>query len=630
MDVFRERETNRIIRFRQMKPVHAFLLAFTVAIVFVLEIRNSPLFLSPVVDAYTYDQAARAIARSGIGSLEVPFYQPPFYPLFLGGLHALTGGDPLFPRLANCVLHAGTAALIFMVGRSLGGTVAGASAATLFALYGLALYFVGELLPVSLLLFLQTASLALLLTAARSPRPGLMFAVIGILLGIAAITRPTSLFLLGAAGIWWIAVSRSEPAQPSPEGSKTASRAHRIAGPLLLGITCAAAAILPVTVANGSKSSEIILVSWNGGLNLYLGNGGNADSLVAIQPGAAWERLQRRPRRADVTSPASESGYWTQRTLHDIAADPAGWGASFGRKAVRFLAARETPRNTDWESFRPDSRVLSLPLPTFGWVAALGLWALLRKRFDGNGRLLLGLWMACALAQNLIFFVAERYRIEAVPALCVCAGMGVADLGNLIRRTRRPSGKALLVPLCGVALFVAISGFDWLHEWKIDRTRESIHRGVALRRLERNDEAEREFSEAIRISPRDPDAHRWLGEIALGRKKYDVAIQHFDAALGEAPDYIRPLLGRAQALEEAGRGEEAEPAYRKALESDPWSTDVHLNYGVWLAKRSRLDEAEQLFRRALQLNPNDGRVQRNLTRLTEVRRTGQATSRDAP
>jgi Flp pilus assembly protein TadD len=224
---------------------------------------------------------------------------------------------------------------------------------------------------------------------------------------------------------------------------------------------------------------------------------------------------------------------------------------------------------------------------------------------------LLYLSLACVAFQNLAFFVADRYRTEAAPVLCVLAGAGLYDL---FHRFRIP-GRRPAAAIAAAALFTAVVWFDFLGERSMDRAREAINRGVALRKLERTSEARREFEEAIRVSPRDPDAHRWLGEIALGEQRWNDAWHHFERALDSAPDYVRPLLGKAQVLEKTGRANEAEPIYREALLADPWSPDVHLNYGVWLAIQGRRDEARRVFEQGLRLSPGDGRFQRNLQRL---------------
>lgn len=593
--------------FGQLKPGIVFLAALLLGGAVLADLRDTPAYLSPLVDAHTYEESARQIAAKGPGALQTPYYQPPLYPLLLGAIHWVSGGDRDAPRLINLALTAATAALVYNLAAGFAGPTAGFAAAVLFAGYGPVLYFVGELLPISLLLFLQTLAIWLALRAERSPRPLALLAGAGVALGLATGARPTSLLLAAALGIWWLRgpgdVSAAPNAVISPPVRKRAG--------LALAAACALV-IAPWTIANIAGSGEPVLVSWNGGINFYLGNGANSDSLVAILPGAAWDRLQVEPLRAGVRSSIEESRYWTRRGFEGIRTEPLAWAGALGRKAIRLFSARETPRNTDWEAARPDSRVLSLPLAGFGLVAPLAAFALVRSRIPHRSRTLLLLAIGCAAFQNLAFFAADRYRLEAVPVLCVCAGLAFRDLRQGIPRGRRSAVAIALAAIVAVFAWV-----DWLGEWGVDRTREAIHRGVAERRLKRDVEARRDFEEAIRLSPNDPDAHRWLGEIALGEGRWENAVSHFDRALEAAPDYVRARLGKAQTLEKMGRAPEAEFEYRQALLADPWSAETRLNYGVWCAVGGRREDARRLFEEGLRLTPNDERFRRNLRRLDE-------------
>lgn len=577
----------------QMKPVLVFAIALAIRLAAIQQIEDTPTFRSPLVDAYAYDQSARAIAKDGPGALEVPYYQPPLYPMLLGAVYRATGGSYTAPRIANALCGAATAALVYILGSALLSTGAGIAGAALFALYGPVLYFEGELLPVAFLLLMQTAALVLAIRADRSAKPELFLMAAGLAVGLATAARPTGLLLGIALAAWWLAGRK-----------KGRVRA------LLLAAGCAAIPVLPFTFAN-LRAGEPVLLSWNGGINFYLGNGAHADSLAAIQPGADWERLQRAPRHAGVANHAEESNYWVKRALQEMKEDPISWMSAFTRKVDRLFDARETPRNTDWEAFRPSSKILSLPLPTFAVTAPLAFFACARGIGNRRVRSLLLLALACVAFQNLVFFVADRYRTEAAPVLCVLAGAAVVDA---LHRFRDP-GRLLWPALGATALFTAFVWIDVLGERSIDKAREAINRGVALRRLDRTLPARREFEQAIRISPRDPDAHRWLGEIALGEQRWKDAWDHFERALDAAPDYVRPLLGEAQILEKTGRGAEAESLYQRALRADPWSPDVHLNYGVWLAVQGRKEDARRMFETGLKLSPGDLRFQRNLQRL---------------
>ena len=576
-------------------------LAAALRVAFVTDLSGQAAFSSPLVDARTYDDSARAVAAHGPGAIATPYYQPPLYPLLLGAVYAVTGGSYVAPRVLQSLLGVLTVLLVALVAARGGRRRAGWLAGGLFALYGPVLYFEGELLPSSLLLALGMAAVWLLLEADDAPRPLGRLVVAGLLLGISAVARPTGFLFVAGVGAWWA-------------WRRRAGAARIPWRPLATLVAAVAVPVLPFTIVNWARGGEAVLVSWNGGINFYLGNGSNPDSLTAIQPGYAWSRLQVEPFRDGVYgSRRAESSYWVHRALRDMAADPGAWAKAMGRKVLRLIDARETPRNTDYEDFRRDSTILSLPLPGFGVVAPLALlgWMIAfapRGSAPRRLRSLLGVLLATVAVQCLAFFVADRYRLEAVPALCILAGAGLDEAW----RRRGRIGLAAGLAFVGTALAVSV-GLPGPRP--IDETRAAIHRAVALRERGLNESATRKLLEALRHDPGDADAHRLLGEQYLRRREPTRALEEFDRALAGAPDYVEALLAKAELLEALGRVAEAEAAYRRALAADPYSVRVRLLYGVFLGKGGRLDEAREQFEAGLKIDPTNPDLRANLGNL---------------
>jgi len=575
---------------RRSTPWILFVAALALRLAVVAEGRGSLRFEAPLVDARTYHDEARAVAAGGPAALDVPYYQPPLYPMFLGTLYAMFGVGATAPRVLQALFGALTAVLVFAIADRIAARRAAWIAALLYAAYGPVLYFEGELLPPALVLAASTAALLLLLRADASGRTAPWLAA-AFLLGVSTATRPTGLVLAAGVAVWWI--RRSAARQPA----------------MLPAILAFLIPILPFTLANSLGGREPVLVSWNGGINFYLGNGADSDSLTAIRPGYAWDRLQVEPLRGGARSRGQESRYWVRRAVAEASADPAAWAASLGRKALRFLDARETPRNTDWEYWRRDSRILSWPWVGFGLVAPLAFLGLGVRGPASRPRALLAISLAATAAVNLAFFVAGRYRVEAVPALCALAGIGADAL-------LRDRGRAASVPVFALAaLGAVVVHADFLGERPVDEVREAINRAAALRDLGRDVEAARALRTALALAPHDPDANYRLGQIELGAGDATRALARFDRALAGAPDYVLALLGRATCLERLGRRDEAEVSYRRAVAVDPWSAETRLNYGVFLAIGGRNEEARREFRAGLAIDPKDARLQRNLRRL---------------
>ena len=115
--------------------------------------------------------------------------RPPLYPAFVGGVMALFGEEPRVLMLVQHLLGALTALATFALGRLVFGTTVGLFAGVLTALSGPLLIMEHYLMSETLFSVLQIGALLAYLAGARSGRLGL-FVLAGLLLGLAALTRP--------------------------------------------------------------------------------------------------------------------------------------------------------------------------------------------------------------------------------------------------------------------------------------------------------------------------------------------------------------------------------------------------------------------------------------------------------
>ena len=89
-----------------------------------LQLRDSPFFLHPVIDAATYHGQALRIVEGRPLADEV-FWQPPLYPYMLGLFYRVAGPRIDDARLFQLVIGAGVCALTAIVSRRLYGSLAG-------------------------------------------------------------------------------------------------------------------------------------------------------------------------------------------------------------------------------------------------------------------------------------------------------------------------------------------------------------------------------------------------------------------------------------------------------------------------------------------------------------------------
>lgn len=159
----------------------------------------------PSSDALEYHQLARNLLQWHCYCLFAPgqptTYRPPLFPLFLAGVYWLTGANPLYGRLALSVVGAVTCVLVSLIARDLFGRRAGLLAGLIAATYPQLVIYDAWLYSESLAVCLFVASCLAMMRASHKP-PGWQWLLVGVLLGLAALTRPNGIYALLAVLAW--------------------------------------------------------------------------------------------------------------------------------------------------------------------------------------------------------------------------------------------------------------------------------------------------------------------------------------------------------------------------------------------------------------------------------------------
>jgi tetratricopeptide (TPR) repeat protein len=138
--------------------------------------------------------------------------------------------------------------------------------------------------------------------------------------------------------------------------------------------------------------------------------------------------------------------------------------------------------------------------------------------------------------------------------------------------------------------------------------------------------AEREFQAVLKRSPEFYPTEAALGYVALARRSYPAAIDHFGRVLQAHPDYVPAIVGRGQTLLEQANEPEALVAFETALKYDPTLSGVERRVEVLrarqaqrnveaaraAAKAGRLEEAAHAFELAIAASPDSAFLFRDL------------------
>lgn len=625
------------------------------------EIRSNPDFASPAVDAGFHHYWASALATGDWtpphnnpdpGISNTPYLRPPGYPYFLSLIYVLAGPGFIGPRVVQMGLGLLNCALAFVIGRRWYGRSVGLIWAGFMSLYWAFIYFEGELHATVLLIFLLLSMVYLL--GRWTERMALPYAVFaGGLTGLAALVRPNALLLLLVVPVWMLVA-----AQRRGLGRKG------VVAPCAL-ILGAIAVVSPATIRNYLVARDFVLISANGGVNLFIGNNEDATGVCATDiPGigrfhtcfdypalvASLERKEGRPLEY-----SEVSSYFRDRAAFFIKNKPTAFLRLTLRKALLFWGPTEIGHNKELHYERRFSNVLSrLPgdFPTVLATALAGgvMFFIISRRRRRGGQpetdawerhpeisVLMILVILTLFFSVLPFFVAGRYRVPVIPFLLAFAAYGTCSVVRFAV-ARRWQRAVCWVSACAVGCFIlrwpGLSIEPDLARWHYEQ-------GASYERVRDHERAMDEYSKAIEIVPDEPtwllaaahllrrtgrleeaaghlrrvlalrhvqsciaDAHLALARVSAQQGRTDQAVVHYRESLRADPDAVAVRMELAAFLRKSGRVEEAINECELVVTIDPHNVEALFGMGLMLREAGREDESNRRLLEAVRLDPN--------------------------
>jgi tetratricopeptide (TPR) repeat protein len=111
------------------------------------------------------------------------------------------------------------------------------------------------------------------------------------------------------------------------------------------------------------------------------------------------------------------------------------------------------------------------------------------------------------------------------------------------------------------------------------------------------------YQRMLAANPQHPEALVGLSLVALASQQYEAAVKMAAAAVGAAPQMGTAWVALGQALKSAGRSEEAEEAYVRALRLDGTNALARMGLGELKLAAARPEEAAAEFELALRRQP---------------------------
>ncbi len=229
---------------------------------------------------------------------------------------------------------------------------------------------------------------------------------------------------------------------------------------------------------------------------------------------------------------------------------------------------------------------------------------------------------------------ADRYMYLPQIGLCIAVAWGAERVSRHWPYRRWVAGATSALAVISLAWcagrqasYWKDSETLWLHTLACTSDNWMAHDdlGLDLAGRRRFDEAIAHHQAALKIKPDYAEAHNNLGNTLAGCGRVDEAIAQFQTALKLRPNYAEAHSNLGNALAGCGQSDEAIAHYQKALKINPDYAEAHSNLGNVLAGRGRIDEAIAQYKKALEINPNYAKAHSNFGNvLADCGRSGEA------
>jgi len=365
-------------------------------------------FAPPTFDGISYDVLAHnLVSGNGFALDSATAFRPPGYPFFLALIYFIFGHHYEWIRIWQAVLGASSPLLLYALVKRLWSWQVAVLAALGMTAHPLLIYFTQVIYPEALVVFLICWLLVLAISPTE-PIPMWRVLLIGLILGAMSLIRPDTLLLSALFASWIMFRYRDR------------LKGMAAAGLLIVGVL---SLVLPWTWRNYREFDSFILVSTNGGINLWAGNNPLAQGGRVDPSPATWlgedppQDLEGWPALTEIQSDQR----FRQTALTWIKKHPAEFVALWPRKLFRALTI----------NFGAQDKRVALPWPiTLAYVIFLGtsLAGVFLSTQRWKRLVPLYLPVVHTMLISLIFFGSTRQSALLVPIQVLFAALAIVGL----------------------------------------------------------------------------------------------------------------------------------------------------------------------------------------------------------
>ena len=509
-----------------------------------------------VLDSLAYDTTATQIVSGNLP--QTIYFQAPFYPYFLAAFYSISNHNVQLIRIIQAFIDLLTIILVYRITQNLFNYAAAVLAGLSLAVYPVLIFQTGLVLKTTLNVFFAALMLWLILERHLKIPISIRLILLGLTSGYASAAQGSVLLQLPFIVLWIVI---------DADWKKPSKWIVRL-GFFLIGLIIS---IGPFTWRNYRMSGRFVLLTSQGGANLYLGNSPYSDGTskrpprIRATPEFEEADFHREAERAAgrKLSPEESGKYWRNEALKWIRDNPKEALLLQIRKLGLFWNRVEIPDNYDFDFYRRYSIFIRYPRFPFWFLGSLGLTGMLFFMKTWKKTWFLYLWTVSYCLIWVAFHIYSRYRLPVVVFLAPFFGACCYEIFLLIKSGQL--GKLLKI---GIVLLIFI-----------------LLQAIPL----------------TSYSHAQPLFNLGSGLTKLG--KMEEARQAYLDALAEKPDYEPAMVNLGKLAWNLGNHYEAGSWWIKTLKLYPNSVEAHSNLGTFLAMNSNMPAAKEHFEKAVEIQP---------------------------
>ncbi|UCD63662.1 MAG: glycosyltransferase family 39 protein [Candidatus Zixiibacteriota bacterium] len=597
-------------------PLLIALAAIAVRVLYVAELSRLPEFAVPIVDQKWNWEWANEIVDGSFWGQEA-YFRAPLYAYFLAILSWITSGSVVLSKLLQTLLTGGTIWFLYRLTEHLFDRKTAVIAGLIYALYGTLVFYETTFLRPGLFLFLMVWGMQRLVVYRESALVKTWLWT-GVILGLAATCRPNILLVIPFLMIWLLMIRGRE------QGWLRRARSPLVlaAGVVLM--------IMPVTIRNAVVTGDFILISSQGGINLYLGNNPESDGLTMLMPevdldeSVSWRDFRRVTRAVAEREAGRElsearlSSFWARRAVTFMTEHPDRFLTLLWKKTVYLLSGFENSDNADIYHRRTKSVLYSLLVWSkpfyfpFGLLLPLAVMGLYVTRERSAVLRPIYIFMLAYIPSIILFLVTARHRLPLVPFMIMLAAGGVVTLvRNWPRYNRRQLAVVAVITL-GLGVVFNRTYYDEGHTSPFQAY---VNEGIKYEQLGDLLRAEQAYLQAARTYPYSATLLNNLAHVQMRLGRLDVAGNNFQRAIALKPEFAAAYNNLGLLMSQTDNADSAVVLYRTAIQNHNTVTgnpeqlaQYHLNLAEAFAALARPDSAELYYRTARQIAPGFARA----------------------